>query len=431
VLSALILWVFGVFFFRSTVKTYYREARKKYGLENKRKKSIMDEIGAKALFTGGFSVGSVETLEAMIVLLALTTGGFGWEALFGFIGGGVLLLTLGYMLHEQIRKIKVAPLKWFGSTMIFTFAVFWTGEALDYLKVFEWPTLLNQYPDIFLIPLFVLTLFAVWLAVDIRVEQKIRPDMADVLSNRGKAFLEKGDLEGSIENYRDSAKKYRSMIDDGEVQLLPQLADVLNNLGNALGDKGDIDGEVASYRESAKIRQSLVDGGKDDILPDLARVLNNLGAALGESGKVEGAATSLKDSQRIYRALVDGGKDQFLPDLAEVQGNLGRALGDKDDLDGAIACYRESEKEYRSLIGGGKDQFLPDLANNLTSLGKALEDKGDLDGAISTYIDAERRFRALVDGGKSQYVPNLARVRNSLEAARKAKGGPDKPRANL
>ena len=422
VVSALILWCFGIFFFRSTVKTYYREARKRNGLEVKGKRSLLDEVGAKALFSGGFSIGCVETLEAMIVLLALSTGGCGMEAFFGFIAGGVLLLVLGYMLHEQIRKIKVAPLKWFGCTMIFTFAIFWSGEALEHVGPFEWPTLLTQFPDIFLVPLFVLTLVTVWLLVNYRVGQKITADLTDVQGSRGKALAEKGDFDAAISAYRESIKRYRSQIDSGKNESLPGLADVLNNLGYALGEKGDLEGEIDSYRESVKIRRSLVDGGKVELRPDLARVLNNLGAALGEQGDLVGAISSLRESEEIARSLVDSGKEQHLHDLADVLSNLGKALMDKEDLDGAIESYKGSAKAYRSLIASGKEQFISELANVLSDLGSALAEKDDLVGAVSTFRDAQEAYRALIKGGKEQARPGLARVTNRLEQLLKSKG---------
>jgi uncharacterized membrane protein len=425
VVSALILWCFGMFFFRSTVKTYYKEARRRNGLEVKGKKSILDEVGAKALFSGGFSVGCVETLEAMIVLLALSTGGFGMEAVIGFIAGGALLLVLGYLLHEQVRKIKVAPLKWFGSTMIFTFAIFWSGEALEHVGPFEWPTLLTQFPDIFLVPLFVVVLVTVWLAVNVRVQQKLAPDLADVLSNRGKALAEKGDIAGAIPAYRDSVKNYRAMVDSGKEESLQGLAEALNNLGYALGEKGELDEEIASYRESAKIRRSMVEKGKEQFRPDLSRVLNNLGAALGDKGDLDGAAASLKESAEICRSLVDEGSEQYLHDLADVLGNLGKALGDNGDLDGAVSSYRDSVKAYRSLVQGGKDQFQPELADVLSNLGRTLREKKDLDGAIASYRDSEKTYRSLLESGKEQFRPGLSRVMVCLEELLEAKGKTD------
>jgi uncharacterized membrane protein len=173
IVSALLLWGFGIVLFRSTIKSYFKEALKKKGTGDKGSQPVTDELGSKALFSGGFSVGAVETLEAVIVLLALTAGGYGDEAVIGFIAGGALLLILGYVLHDSIRKVKVPPLKWVGTTLLFTFAIFWSGESMEDAGWFNWPTFGTNFSDIVLVPIFVLTLVAVWYAVNFRVGQKL------------------------------------------------------------------------------------------------------------------------------------------------------------------------------------------------------------------------------------------------------------------
>jgi uncharacterized membrane protein len=173
VVSAVLLWGFGVVLFRSTVKSYFKEAVKKKEGGEKESHSIVDEFSSKALFSGGFSVGAVETLEAVIVLLALTGAGFGMEAMTGFVAGCCLLLALGYILHDRIRKVKVPPLKWIGTTLLFTFALFWSGESMEDAGWFNWPTFGTQVTDIVLAPIFVVVLVVVWFAVQYRVKQRL------------------------------------------------------------------------------------------------------------------------------------------------------------------------------------------------------------------------------------------------------------------
>ena len=55
-------------------------------------------------------------------------------------------------MHDQIRKIKVPWLKVGGTSLVFTFAVFWGGEAAGV----QWPG-----GDLFLIPLVLLALLLV------------------------------------------------------------------------------------------------------------------------------------------------------------------------------------------------------------------------------------------------------------------------------
>lgn len=133
--AALTLAAFGVFLFRSTLKSY-RRAHAGAGTPG---------LHRSLQFAGGFSVGAVETIEVVVVLIALAAGGAGPSALVGAVAGGLVLVGLAAFLHERIRRIKVPLLKLFATGMLFTFAVFWAGEGAGV----AWP-----YADLSLIPLF-------------------------------------------------------------------------------------------------------------------------------------------------------------------------------------------------------------------------------------------------------------------------------------
>jgi uncharacterized membrane protein len=138
--SAVVLVAFGIFLFRSTLRTY------------RRARAAATSAPAPArphgavLFAGGFTVGAVEATEVVVVLLALTAAGEGQAAILGSVAGGVLLVVATALVHERIRRIKTAWLKLGATAMIATFAVFWAGEAIG----FAWPG-----ADLFLVPLFV------------------------------------------------------------------------------------------------------------------------------------------------------------------------------------------------------------------------------------------------------------------------------------
>ncbi|MGA7846795.1 MAG: hypothetical protein WCB18_06905, partial [Thermoplasmata archaeon] len=116
-------------------------------------------------FGGGFSVGAVETTEAVIVLLALAAPGYGVTALVGAVTAGVLLVALAWALHGQIRKIKVPQLKAGATALLFTFSAFWAGEAIK----FPWP-----YGDLSLLPLFAVAAVLVWTAVRVADRPTVR-----------------------------------------------------------------------------------------------------------------------------------------------------------------------------------------------------------------------------------------------------------------
>ncbi|MGC2289702.1 MAG: hypothetical protein WA688_07600 [Thermoplasmata archaeon] len=162
--SAVVLAAFGVFLFRGTLRSYRRARAASSG-------------GAAAAyaphpvvqFGGGFSVGLVETTEAVIVLLALAAPGYGLTALVGAVTAGAFLVALAWALKGQIRRIKVPTLRAFATSLLFTFSVFWAGEALH----LAWPG-----DDLFLLPLFVVAAILVLVAIrladrpSVRVETK-------------------------------------------------------------------------------------------------------------------------------------------------------------------------------------------------------------------------------------------------------------------
>jgi uncharacterized membrane protein len=136
--SAAALAAFGVFLFRSTLRSY-RRSHDPAGTRTPQRGAL--------LFAGGFTIGAVEATEAVIVLLALAAVGYGREALLGAAVAGVLLVGSAALVHERIRRIKVPLLKLGATSLLFAFAVFWTGEAAGY----PWPG-----QDLSLIPLFLL-----------------------------------------------------------------------------------------------------------------------------------------------------------------------------------------------------------------------------------------------------------------------------------
>jgi Ca2+/H+ antiporter, TMEM165/GDT1 family len=135
--SAIVLAAFGAFLFRSTLRSYRRAARPGGAGGTAPHHPVLQ-------FGGGFSVGAVESTEAVIVLLALTAAGYGFSALLGAIAGGVVLVVAALAVHERIRRIKVPWLKLGGTSLLFAFAVFWGGEAAGV----AWPG-----GDLILVPL--------------------------------------------------------------------------------------------------------------------------------------------------------------------------------------------------------------------------------------------------------------------------------------
>ena len=145
--SALVLAAFGVFLFRSTLRSYRRQAAQQAGAPPPPPRH------SALQFAGGFSVGAIEATEVVVVLLALAAAGYGFSALIGAVVGGMVLVVAALLVHERIRRIKVPWLKLGATSVLLSFAVFWGGEAAGV----AWPG-----ADLILIP------FAVAFAVVVR-----------------------------------------------------------------------------------------------------------------------------------------------------------------------------------------------------------------------------------------------------------------------
>ena len=116
--SAIALTGFGIFLFRSTLRSY-RRSHAPAGPPPPRREAL--------LFAGGFSVGAVESTEAVIVLLAIAAAGYGQEAILGAVAAGAVLVVAAAVVHDRIRRIKVPLLKLGATSALFSFAI--SGRA--------------------------------------------------------------------------------------------------------------------------------------------------------------------------------------------------------------------------------------------------------------------------------------------------------------
>ncbi|MCI4373821.1 MAG: hypothetical protein L3K02_09325 [Thermoplasmata archaeon] len=140
--SGALLAGFGVVLFRSTLKSY-RRARLPPGALPPGK------FAGAVQFGTGLTSGAVEAVEVVVVLLGITAAGYAFSAIVGALAAGAILVVLALVVHERLRRIKVPWLKLLGTSMLFTFATFWFGEAVGV----SWPG-----TDLFLIPLFVVSI---------------------------------------------------------------------------------------------------------------------------------------------------------------------------------------------------------------------------------------------------------------------------------
>ncbi len=158
--SAIVLAAFGVFLFRSTLRTF-RRARAA-ALHPGAPVSPPHRV---VQFAGGFTVGAVEATEAVVVLIALAAAGYAGSAVVGALTAGALLVAGAFLVREQIRRIKVPWLKLGATSVIFSFSVFWAGEAVGV----QWPG-----ADLFLLVLFAVAVVLVRAALELFLRRDAR-----------------------------------------------------------------------------------------------------------------------------------------------------------------------------------------------------------------------------------------------------------------
>jgi uncharacterized membrane protein len=116
---------------------------------NARRGNQFQEHYHRGTMATAFSIGAIEAFEAAIVLVGLLPNGFEPTVL-GMVSGVVLVVASTYVLRDHVRKVKQADMKIAVSALLFSFATFWFGEAIEPLT------------DLVLIPLFVFFVLIVY-----------------------------------------------------------------------------------------------------------------------------------------------------------------------------------------------------------------------------------------------------------------------------
>ena len=186
-------------------------------------------------------------------------------------------------------------------------------------------------------------------------------------------------------------KKYdeAAMLARRAIELAPDLPPAHESLGMVLAAKGDVEGSISEYREALKLDPNEIDAIVDEglalarekkdlstvmelfrqalrIQPNSSRAHMALGMRLYETSDFRGAIAEFQQASRLDTRSVR-------PRLF-----LGMALFDHKDYDAALSAYREGV------------QIEPGNARLHAEIGWTLMQKGDLDAAISELREATR-----------------------------------------
>jgi len=125
-------------------------------------------------------------------------------------------------------------------------------------------------------------------------------------NNLGNAFVNKGDLEAAIKEYRMA------------VQISPNDEDAHYNLGHVLASKGNLDAAIKEYQEVIRINPNYIDAHF------------NMGDTFDSKGNLDAAILEYQEALRIN------------PNYTKALNNLGIDLASKGDLDAAIQKFQEA-----------------------------------------------------------------------------------------
>jgi tetratricopeptide (TPR) repeat protein len=196
----------------------------------------------------------------------------------------------------------------------------------------------------------------------------------------GGYFLDKGEKEKAIEQYREA------------LRIKPDSESVGISLGEALVKAGKLDEAVAQYRETLRFR------------PDSAAVWNSFGMALAKGGRYDDAIASYRKALKIT------------PRSAAVYDNLGLAFFQKGDMKEAIDCWQQVLEI---------EPDMPNVQNNLAWLLATTPDSSLRNGAKAVALAEkankwERGGNPIVLHSLAAAYAETGRYGDAARAARRA-----------
>jgi len=190
---------------------------------------------------------------------------------------------------------------------------------------------------------------------------------ADSYNDMANVFLDKGDRDAALKNYRKALKIQEAILDKSH----PSLATTRNLIGMALKRRRDYDEALGEFNAALAIQKEVL--GEDHV--ETAMTFENVASVMSSLDDLEGALEMYQKAKIVYEKVLG----IYHPSTATVLQALGTIQNELDNVDDALQCFRAALEIRESVLG--KEHL--SVAETLRSLGILLFEIGDLDDALT------------------------------------------------
>lgn len=203
--------------------------------------------------------------------------------------------------------------------------------------------------------------------------------MADLLTERGRISMDRGDYDRAAE-YCRKAEEISTEIENESA-----LSNVYHILGLLHWRRGELKTAIQYTRKALGLREKLMDR------PGTGRSYNNLGVIYWTKGDMDKAATCYEHALKEFEELGD------IRGIADIHLNLGLLAWNKGDWEGSL---RHSERSYALFDRLGDRAALAAIHNHL---GMVDEQRGNWSKALKHY-QAHRAFHKKIGDPQGEAI---------------------------
>ena len=249
--------------------------------------------------------------------------------------------------------------------------------------------------------------------------------------NRGLVLRETGSVRLALQDFNAAIETYHSRLSPDLNRINPELAAALANRGNALADLRQLDAAIEDYGNARDIFQSLLDLGHREYLGPRARMMIFLAAARQKRQLHMQALADVEEAITTFQALVDAEKRHFETMLAF--GWMTRALSciaiGQNDF--ALRDSDQAQKLYSQLVADGRTDLCGQLVHARLVAAYCRYASGQKDLAQKDYVTAVTEADTLLSRAERMIVVRYTLAIGGLLVDQTPKEAVDKFNAGL